>query len=385
MATDRTTEVLVLGGGVMGLSSAWRMAQRGARVRLLEQGRCGQGASQAALGALWPPAMANAGPLQRLHRQSLWGYKAFLDELELASGKHVPYLRLGKLEMFSSAKALPQAREQVVAACATWPVLDSHESREPTPNSAVMEMLSPAAARDLEPQVESGTLESQICRWSAQVAVDDLLAALRQACMNAGVQILENIQIQRLDSHGDRITGATTGTDRFSADKFLICTGVWTRLLGEPLAPAPIDPVKGQALMLKTRQPVIRHIIKQDKIFLVPWPDGRILVGSTTEPQAGFDTSNTPQGVDFLRSGATNICPSLATASVEKIWAALRPAGPKRRPVMGRLPSFDNLYVCAGHFKIGIGFTPLAATAMTELILDGQSNVEMSEFAPGGF
>ncbi len=383
MKSIAAVDVLVSGGGIMGMAAAWRMADRGARVRLLELGRCGQGASQAALGALWPPAMVNAGHLQQLHRQSLWDYPHFLQALYRATGRNVPYLRQGKLELFSSEKALAQARQQTAAACEQWPALTPAQADQSPPIDPVMEMLSPAAARTLEPMVECGTLESQLCRWSAQVNVEELIAALRQACISRGVIIEEYTPATRLDTLASRVTGIIADGRTFQAEKYLICTGVWTHLLGQPVAPAVIDPVKGQAMLLQTQRPVLQHIVKRENIFLVPWPDGRILVGSTTEPEAGYDTINTPDGINFLRSGANGVCPALAEATVAKIWAGLRPAGPKRRPVMGKFAQFDNLYICAGHFKIGIGFAPLASQAMADLILDGQCAWDLTPFAPG--
>ncbi len=383
MESVAAVDVLVSGGGIMGMATAWQLADRGARVRLLELGRCGQGASQAALGALWPPAMVNAGYLQQLHRQSLRNYPVFIHALHGTTGRNVSYLRQGKLELFTSEKALIQAREQTAAACAQWPALASMRSDQSPPIGPVMEMLSPAAVHSLEPMVECGTLESQLCRVSAQVNVEELIAALRQACVNRGVIIQEYTPVTRLETCGPRITGVTAHGQTFRAEKYLICTGVWTHLLGQPVMAAAIDPVKGQAMLLQTNQLILRHIVKRDNIFLVPWPNGQILVGSTTEPEAGYDTINTPAGIDFLRNGANGVCPALADATIDKIWAGLRPAGPKRRPVMGKFAEFDNLYICAGHFKIGIGFAPLASEAMAELILKGHCAWDLTPFAPG--
>ncbi len=373
-------DVLVCGGGVMGMTAAWRLAARGAVVELLELGRTGQGASQAALGALWPPAPTGSGQLQQLHRQSLWGYRDFLDELSAGSGLRAPYLRQGKLELYTSQRAVDQARLQVQAACRQWPTANAAGDA----GTPVMEMLPPAAVAALEPQVAAGAAEGQLCRWSAQVDVDVLLRALREACIRSGVRMSEYSPVSRLESEGSTIRGLISGNNCKKAGKYLLCTGVWTHLLGEPAAAAAIVPVKGQALLLRTKSPLLHHIVKRDRIFLVPWPDGRILVGSTTEPEAGFDQRNTPDGVNFLRQGAAGICPALAEAKVENIWAGLRPSGPKHRPIMGKFPSYDNLYICAGHFKIGIGFAPMAAGLMTDLILTGQCTPDIREFAPAG-
>ena len=370
----QTTDVLVIGGGVIGLTTAWRLAEAGASVTLLEPGRCAQGASRAALGALWPPPMARAGAMQQLHRRSLWEYGAFIESLKAASGLQVDYLRRGKLELLNSSEACQVADEQCAAANGTWPALD--EKR-------VMEMLSPEQTREHESAIISAPYGSQLCRWSGQVNVDQLLEALIAACVNVGVRVHEGTRIDRLESASGQVVAAYAGAERYTAAKFVVCAGIGLPLIaadGE-ISP-PILPVKGQALLLRVRNAVIRHIVKKGPIFLVPWPDGRILVGSTTEPEAGFDTTNTAEGIDLLLQGAADIAPALKSAVLERVWAGLRPSGPKHRPVIGKAPGYDNVYVCAGHFKIGIGLAPLSATLIVELITTGRTGSDISEFIP---
>ena len=372
---DGVTDVVVIGGGVIGLTTAWQLAQRGVSVTVLERGRCVQAASRAALGALWPPPMARAGAMQRMHRQSLWGYEAFIQSLQRASGVHVDYQRRGKVELLNSADAIRTAEEQCAAANASWPKLS---------DKPVMELLTGQQVPHYEPEISDAPHGAHLCRWSGQVNVDQLLEALVGACLNSGVRIIESMRVDRLESHGDRIVAAHTNGRRFVAEKFVLCAGIGLPAIaaGNDLAP-PITPVKGQALLLRVQKEVIRHIVKSGKIFLVPWRDGRILVGSTTEPEAGFDLTNTEDGIAFLINGATQMVPALKAAAVERVWAGLRPAGPKHRPVMGRSPAFTNVFVSAGHFKIGIGLAPLSGKFMAELIVTGRTEPGMEAFAPG--
>ena len=371
---DQVPDVVVIGGGVIGLTTAWYLAQRKLSVTLLEQGRCGHGASRAALGALWPPPMAQARTLQQLHRQSLWEYESFIQSIQEASGLHVDYLRRGKIELLNSEKANSVASEQAVAANATWPPLGDHP---------VMAVLSPAETREYEPEIVAAPYGAQLCRWSGQVNVEQLLAALVIACGNAGVHIEEAVRVERLETVGNRIVTAHAGLKHYAAEKFVICAGIGVSAItaGMKISP-PITPAKGQALLLRVRQAVIRHIIKREKIFLVPWPDGQILVGSTTEPEAGFDVTNTADGVNFLLHGAMDIVPALKTAVVERMWAGLRPNGPQHRPVIGKSPALDNLFICAGHFKIGVGLAPFSGQLIAELITTGQTRIDISELAP---
>ncbi len=371
---DGATDVVVVGGGVMGLTTAWQLAQRGVSVTVLEQARCAQAASRAALGALWPLPMARAGAMQQMHRKSLWGYAAFIQSLQAASEVHVEYQRRGKLELLNSPDAARTAEEQCAAANASWPKID---------DKPVMELLTDQQTLQSEPALAHAPHGAHLCRWSGQVNVDQLLAALVSACHRSGVRMIEATRVDRLESDGDRIAAAHANGQRFLADKFVLCagTGLPAIAAAHDLAP-PVTPVKGQALLLRVQKEVIRHIVKSGMIFLVPWQDGRILVGSTTEPEAGFDLTNTADGIVFLINGATQIVPSLKTAVVERVWAGLRPTGPKHRPVMGRSPAFSNAFVCAGHFKIGIGLAPLSGTFMAELVTTGRTEPGMEAFAP---
>jgi glycine oxidase len=344
-------------------------------VTILEQGRCAQAASRAALGALWPPPMAHAGVLQQLHRESLWGYEAFIESLQNASGLRVDYLRRGKIELLNSAEAFRVAGEQCAAANASWPALGAQP---------VMEQLTATQIKAYEPEITESPYGAQLCRWSGQVHVDQLLEALLAACAKVKVHIHEGVRVDRLESAGDQIVAAHAGAARYAGKTFLLCAGVGMPLIWVPAAISPlITPVKGQALLLRARQEVIGHIIKSGPIFLVPWPDGRILVGSTTEPEAGFDTTNTAEGVAFLLHGATELVPALKSATMERVWAGLRPTGPKHRPLMGPSPTHQNVVICAGHFKIGIGLAPLAGELMAEFISTGRTRLDISSFAPG--
>ncbi|MHB1766240.1 MAG: NAD(P)/FAD-dependent oxidoreductase [Phycisphaerae bacterium] len=370
---EASDDVLVIGGGIIGLTTAWQLAQRGASVTVLEQGRCAQAASRAALGALWPPPMARGGALQQLHRQSLWGYEDFIQSLQAASGLCVHYQRRGKVELLNSTEAFRTATEQCDAANTSWPALG---------DKPVMELLTGTQIRQYEPHISDAPHGAHLCRWSGQVNVDQLLEALITACIRCGVRIVEGVRIDHLESDSTRAVAAHAGGQKFLAENFVLCAGIGlpTITCQHELSP-PITPVKGQALLLRVRKEVLTHIVKNGMIFLVPWQDGRILVGSTTEPEAGFDTTNTAEGVQFLLQGATQIAPALKAAAVERVWAGLRPTGPKHRPVMGKSPAFDNAFVCAGHFKIGIGLAPLAGKFMAELITTGRAEPGMEAFA----
>jgi glycine oxidase len=370
-------QITIVGGGVMGMSCAWRLAQRGIQVTLLEQGQFGKEASSAAIGALWPSSMPTPGPLQRLHHESLRQYPQFVKELSDATQQSIGYMRRGKFELVTSDRQLTQGLKEVESASVSRSAVDGMSEDQP-----VMEWLGPDAARQLEPHVAVGEFGALICHRSAQIDVPNLLVALESACRKSGVEMRQNAKVLSVELDRARPT-VRLADGKIEGDRLLICAGNGTPTLSQTLERvAPVKPIKGQAMLMSTRQPIISHIVKNEAIFLVPWPDGRILVGSTTEPDAGFDISNTVSGVQFLTHGAISTCPPLADARIESIWAGLRPTGPKRKPLMGPLPERSNVFLCAGHFKVGIGMAPLAADLMTRWMLDEPITDDERQFAP---
>jgi len=346
-------DVIIVGGGVIGLSCAWRMAQRGAKVRVLERRKCGEGATLASLGALWPAAAGVDGPLQKMQRESLWGYEEFVREVEGASGGTIRFERRGRIELLRDEKAVADARRDAAIAEESWPRGLRSEM------GVVQEVVGPEVVEKIEPSVRAEGQCGVVCRITAQVRVEDLVAGLKGACERAGVVIEEGVAVTKVPS----------------AERVVLCTGAWTALV-DPAVTAAIKtkPAKGQGLALKTKGAVISRIIKREKIYLVPWGE-EILVGSTTEPEAGFDEGVTEAARAMLFEWACDIVPALKGAEIVRHWAGLRPDARKHQPIMERLNG-TNVWVCAGHFKTGIGLSALVGRMMAERVLgaDGASS-----------
>ena len=373
--------VIVIGGGVMGLSCAWRLAQAGAAVRLLEARECGQGATRAALGALWPSSPLVNGPLQNLHRASLWEFEPFIAELTQRTAMPVHFRRCGRLEFLNSGKLLVRAVEEASVATGDWPPYGT-----PLP---VMELLDPAQIAALFPALETAGRAALLCRATAQVNVPELVGALRAACQMAGVSIHENTPVTAIQRQGQRITGVRAGNQAFEAEALLVTAGAWSPGLAPEIAQAaPIRPVKGQGLALAPPPGFqLDTIIKSDSIYLVPWMNNapaEILVGSTTEPDADFDESPTTEARDFLLAGAIALIPALKNARILRQWTGLRPQNPAKRhpPIMGPHPAIPNLYICTGHFKTGLGLAPIVSRMMAGTIAQDALAPELAEFNP---
>jgi glycine oxidase len=356
-------QVTVVGGGVIGLSCAWRLAQRGAQVTLYESRESlGFGATVKAVGALWPPSPLARKPLQNLQRQSLWQFERFIDDL-LAAASSVPFdrptlfTRIGRLELLNSPKAAQRAEEEAHAARNEWPDL--------VPGKPIMERVSQQSLSSLFPTLAAPHHGALLCRATAMVSPPLLITLLHAAAERAAVHI--------------HLRTTITDLSHLKADAIFLTTGAWTRKLLPELG---ITPAKGQALAL---QPPLAfslpHIVKFGPTYLIPRAD-RILIGSTTEPEAGFDETPTNTARTDLLTRAAAIFPELAAAKILDHWAGLRPDAPDHQPLMGKLPNHPNIFIAAGHYKTGIALAPLVSQLMTTLILDQTVPPELTPFSP---
>jgi glycine oxidase len=180
-----------------------------------------------------------------------------------------------------------------------------------------------------------------------------------------------------------------TSEGALEADAVLVAAGAWSAQLAPEIAEvAPVRPAKGQGLALQLPHGVrVETIIKSEKIYLIPWEAaGEVLVGSTTEPEAGFDEMPTAAGRQTLLEGAGGIMAGLRHAIVLRHWAGLRPQNPAKRhpPIMGPVPGIGNLFICAGHFKTGIGLSPRVSRLMSEMVMTGKVAGELEAFLPKG-
>lgn len=376
----------------MGLACGWRLARLGARVVLFDAREAGQGATLASLGALWPSSALRHKPLPELHRRSLWAFEEFVHELAAFSEIPVGFRRLGHLELLPPERPMERVREEAAAACAQWPAF--------SPGMPQMQVLSSAEARQLQPGLSALAMPARLCRNTAQVRVPDLVAALHAACLRAGAELHEHTAITGIDVRDGKAAGVKIAGGTVAADAVLITAGAWSPLL-DPLIEqaAPIRPAKGQALALAPPPEVnLRMILKSGSIYLVPWQgDGgsrqnagqgaahnEILVGSTTEPEAGFDESPTQKAREMLFAGAATLLPALQNARILRHWSGLRPQTTARPhlPVMGPHPAIKGLHICAGHFKTGIGLAPLVSRSIAESMISGAEAPEFAPFRP---
>jgi glycine oxidase len=361
------SDVLVVGGGVIGLSLAYELASRGAQVRVIDAGRPGAEASWAGAGILPPANAASDDPLERLAAISNELHARWSQELRELTGIDNGYRRTG---------AIYVARDAAVAAILQRYAAMAHQL------SVDARSLTHEELSHLEPDVRpSGQLQAAwLLPDECQIRNPRHLKALTVACQISGVEITAGAAADDFEIRGNRVRGVRTNVGVLAADTFCLTTGAWTAALARRLAIAPqIVPIRGQIVLLSSRQPMPERIINEGGRYLVPRGDGRVLVGSTEE-DVGFDRSTTAGAISGLLDFALSLVPGLAAAQVERTWAGLRPASGDGLPYLGRVPQLENAFVAAGHFRSGLQLSPGTALVMSQLIRGERPDVEMDAF-----
>ena len=362
-------DVAVIGGGVIGLAAAWRAAQRGRSVCVLERGALGAGASHVAAGMLAPVSEADPGELALLELglRSARAWPAFAAELVEAAGC------AAGASLLQRCGALVVARDNDEALALERELALRHEL------GLEVQRLRPSAARRLEPAL------APTVRLALSVPGDHaadpraLVLALAGAARHAGAVLRTGAPVQRILVQDDRATGVVlAGGEIVAVEHVVVAAGVWTaRLEGLPAAAhVPLRPVKGQLLRLRDREGpgLIERIVRFDGGYLVPRGDGRYVLGATME-ERGFDTSVTAGGLYGLLRDAAELVPGVHELIVEEMLAGLRPATPDNAPVLGRSDAVDGLVWATGHHRNGILLTPVSADLVAGA-LDGEAPPE---------
>ncbi len=358
MKEQRGFDVVVVGGGVIGLACAWRLAQRGAKVVVLERGQPGDGATRVAAGMLAPVGELSFGEpeLLELTLAAARLYPEFVAELEAASGERTGYERLGALHVALDRDEAAQLRR----------VHDLQRSLE-----LEAEWLPPRQCRDLEPGLTPSFHGGVLAAGEAAIDPRALTQALLAACAAEGVEVHTGSEVVDGVYEGERLVGVRVAAgEEVLAETVVLAGGAWSGAMGwlpEEARPA-VRPVKGQVVELRTRdgEPPARHILASERVYLVPRPDGRLIVGATVE-EMGFDSAVTAGGVHELLREAYRLLPDVAEMEMVDAIAGLRPGTPDNLPLVGP-GAIEGLVLATGHYRNGILLAPLAAQAVADLL-----------------
>jgi glycine oxidase len=371
-ATSRPA-VIVAGGGVIGLSIAWRLAQAGARVTVFDSGESGRGASHAAAGMLAACAEAEPGEttLLALNRASQAMWPDFAAELEAASGEPVDLRREGTLLVALGAD--DQARL-------------NHLLQFQRGLGLPVEWMTGAEVRRREPYLSPNVCGALWSPEDHQVENRKLARALRIAAVRAGVTLIEGCAVEAIDIVDGCARGVVAGGARQEADAVVLAAGAWSRTIAAPGLPRlPVRPIKGQmiALQMDPAAPLLRHVVWAPGIYLVPRLDGRLLLGATVE-EKGFDTTLTAGAQLALLEAAWRTLPGIEELPIAESWAGFRPGSRDDAPILGAAP-VDGLFYATGHHRNGILLTPITAKAMAELITTGRTDPLIAGFGIARF
>jgi glycine oxidase len=358
-------DVLVIGGGVIGLSLAWRARERGMSVTVLERDTLGSGTSQVAAGMLAPVAEVEFGEAGRrvlelgLRSAELW--PSFAEQLQAAAEIDVGLLRTGTLVLARDEDEARELERQV----AFRDGLGLSTSR-----------LRGSEARQREPALAPSTRLALEAPDDHSVDPRAVLAALCAACEASGVGLREHAHVQRVESDAGRVTGvALDDGQSLGAGQVVLAAGAWSAQVdgaeldgARPGATVPVRPVRGQ--LLRLRDPagpgLLSRVIRFEGGYLVPRADGRYVLGATVE-ERGFDVEPDVGGVYELLREAHEVVPGISELKIEELCVGLRPGMPDNAPAIGA-GSPEGLLLATGHHRNGILLAPLTAELGAKLL-----------------
>ena len=371
--SEERADLVVVGGGVIGLSVARALARKQVgSVLLLERGELGREASFAAAGMLAPQAEANVDDaFFRLCRRSRDLYPTFAAQLLEETGIDVELDRTGTLY------------------CAfTEHDRDEIEKRYEWQRGLGLsvEQLTPRQARELEPNLSEEVLAGLKFPEDTQVENRRLLRALIAANEKLAVRSCAHTSVESLRIERGKVTGVLTSEGFASTRNVVIAGGAWSSLIlsGNGAPQIRIEPVRGQMICFESQPALARHVIYSPRGYLVPRRDGRLLAGSTTE-EAGFTKEVTARGLESIRDHALEIAPRIAELKVVDSWSGLRPRAPDELPVLGKTGETEGLFFATGHYRNGILLAPLTGELIAALIADNVVAAELQTFAPDRF
>jgi len=362
-------DVVIIGGGVIGLSIARALARRGVRdICLLERGGLGSEASAAAGGMLLPQVEADGhDDFFALACRSRDLYPSLAVELRDETGIDIELDTTGTLYL-----ALNEHDYEDIEQRYQWQ----------TRAGLAVELLTSTSARELEPCISEATFGALRFPNDIQVENRRLIAALANSVNALGVKTFTETTVEKLVVEGRRITGVQTSRGEISSPTVIVAAGAWSGFL-LPAAPA-ITPVRGQMLCLESKPQLTRHVIFSPRGYLVPRQDGRLLAGSTSE-NAGFAKRVTAGGIATILRHALEISPAVTNLPIIDTWAGLRPRAADGLPVLGPCGEIDGLFYATGHYRNGILLAPLTAELISEAIVAGITSPLLAPFSPDRF
>jgi glycine oxidase len=368
----RTTDVVIIGGGIIGLTIARALRQRGVReVVLLERGRPGAEASWAAGGILAPQVEADhTDAFFRLACASRDLYPAFAQSLQEETGICVELDTTGTLCVGFTPEDGEELRRRY-----EWQASEGLQ----------VEWLSGDEAQRVEPCLSANVLSALRLPNDFQVENRHLVKALLSANKSLGVQLVTDCAVSALRIEREKVRGVETSSGFVAAPIVVVAAGAWSSLIDSSgLPPIEIEPVRGQMLCFSAVSNIARHVIFSARGYVVPRRDGRVLAGSTAE-HVGFHKCVTDDGIKTIKAMAREISDAIAGLPIIDSWAGFRPRAKDDLPVLGNREEVEGLFYATGHYRNGILLAPITGEVIAGAIVQGVTPVDLSAFSPDRF
>ncbi len=356
-------DVVIIGGGVIGLSLAWRIRCEGRSVLVLEKGEPGREASHAAGGMIAHCDAHLADVLRPLGIASAGMYRDWVRKLEDESGESADLREQGVIAF------LPQSER---------------------PGCEGARSINQGEIERLEPMLTHPPLHEAIqAWWLPEVSVDPrgLCNVLVQAARRRGVDFVTGSAVTDVEVQNGRAVGVKTAHSPYCAAVVVNCAGAWASQI-QPLA-LPTRPVKGQMVCVvpapgdASARPLVEHVVRTPEIYIIPRSDRRILLGATVE-DAGFDKRTDAETIERLYRAAARVVPNIGEMRIHDAWAGLRPASPDNLPILGET-TVPGYFAATGHYRDGIMMAPVSAELLTQLVLGKPAQFDLQPFSPNRF
>jgi len=354
-------DVLIVGGGIIGMLTARRLQSEGYKVAIIEKNTLGGEATLAAGGILsaltpWQQSLA----AQSLINEGRQNFTALAEDLKQETSIDPELIQSGMLVVNVNEKqqALAWAKQ----------------------NNEVVEILSQQSLLEHEENISPAFKEALLLPNILQIRPPKLIDALQLSLQQRKIKVYENSSVNEIQTKANKVTGVATQNEKLYADKIVICSGAWTKNFFQQDSSIDIQPVRGQMLLYKTPNNILSHIVLKGKAYMIPRQDGYILCGSTEE-HVGFKNEITHPARQTLQGIAHELVPSFAKLEPIKQWAGLRPGTQREVPYICKHSQIKGLYINSGHYRYGIIMSIASARIMTELISNSLNASQMASFA----